>query len=779
MDYHYVVDIREIRHREIIGRKGAGLSWLSRNRLTIPKTMALTYEACEKIGANGDLGPLELSSLLASHVDPEKRYAVRSSASLEDGKEFSFAGQFLTKTNVQGLAALGEAVRSVIASGKSESIQSYFNTIGEHDRKPQMAVLIQEMIDPILSGVAFSKNPTTGLDEVVIEAVHGLGEMLVQDGATPDRWIYRWGNFTSKPENDQEYKSIIEEVATETRRISRLYGSPVDLEWVYDGEKIYWLQIRPITALDNIPIYSNRISREVLPGVIKPLIASINIPLVNTAWIRLFDSLIGNTGLKPEELARLFHYRAYFNMATVGRIFEILGFPRESLELLLGFEKTAGRPTFRPSLRTFRHIPRLLRFFLRAWNYDQAVVAELQAVEKWVADLQNEDAAKLSQQELMGRIEALYQYNVGVAYQNIVIPILMNAYTALLKRQLKGLAVEYIHFNLTEGLESLQNFDPNFHLDKLKTMFVNLPLNVQERIRQSGLAPVRQSSEFDSFNSAVKEFSRRFGHLSESGNDFSKVPWREDPDGVLRMIINHSSAPRDDQKVSWNNLSASIFARIWIWPIYQRARNFRLRREQISSLYTFSYGWFRVYFLALSKLLKQQGTFPAEDDIFYLSWDEIRSLVNEPARAAEFQNVISVRRDEIEKSRDVILPEIIYGDAAPPLSLMREGISKLTGIPTSPGYFQGRLAIVLSISDFERVKPGCVLAVPYSDVGWTPLFAKAGAVIAEAGGILSHSSIVAREYGIPCVVSVYGACSLPQDCEVVVDGYRGIIQVIG
>jgi len=80
----------------------------------------------------------------------------------------------------------------------------------------------------------------------------------------------------------------------------------------------------------------------------------------------------------------------------------------------------------------------------------------------------------------------------------------------------------------------------------------------------------------------------------------------------------------------------------------------------------------------------------------------------------------------------------------------------------------------------ERLKvleQGDVLVIPYSDVGWTPLFTRAGAVVAESGGLLSHSSIVAREYGIPAVVSVQGACQLKDGTLVTVDGYRGEITV--
>jgi len=85
--------------------------------------------------------------------------------------------------------------------------------------------------------------------------------------------------------------------------------------------------------------------------------------------------------------------------------------------------------------------------------------------------------------------------------------------------------------------------------------------------------------------------------------------------------------------------------------------------------------------------------------------------------------------------------------------------------------------VVRSPSEFSRVQSGDVIIIPYSDVAWTPLFAKAGAVVAESGGMLSHTSIVAREYGIPAVVSVEGAMRIPDDAEVVVDGYTGLISL--
>jgi pyruvate,water dikinase len=641
-----------------------------------------------------------------------------------------------------------------------------------------MAVLIQDMVTPVISGVAFSKNPTTGLDEVVIEVVQGQGEALMQDGVTPERWVYRWGQFTAKPEAEANLEPVIHQIANETRRIHKIYGSPVDLEWAYDGTKVHWLQIRPITALTNVPIYSNRISREVLPGIIKPLIASVNIPLVNTGWIRLFDSLMGATNLKPEDLTRLFHYRAYFNMGSIGTIFEILGFPREGLEMLLGFKRASKRPPFSPSLKTYRHLPRILGFVARAWTYDRRVKNELADFALRIRETQAESVSSLSSTELLAKIDEHFKFNTLVAYQNIVIPILMSVYHGILKSQLKRLHIELVDFDLTDGLREMEDFDPNHHLDEINNRFNNLPRSVQELIRALDYSQLKRLPEAAPFLQSVEEFIKRFGHFSESGNDFSKTPWREEPDRIIRMAINHASKSKDDQKTTWATLKASPFLRIRMKPFYQRARTFRVMREQISSMYTSSYGWFRVYFNTLGNRLVQQGALGAQEDIYYLTWEEVRALVEGSANADELKEKIQRHRDSIERCRDIVMPEIIYGNAAPPIDLMKPDAKKLTGIPTSSGYFQGRVRVVRARDDFERVIEGDVIAVPYSDVAWTPLFAKAGAVIAESGGILSHSSIVAREYGIPCVVSVNGACNLPEDCEVIVDGYQGAVHIV-
>jgi pyruvate,water dikinase len=198
-----------------------------------------------------------------------------------------------------------------------------------------------------------------------------------------------------------------------------------------------------------------------------------------------------------------------------------------------------------------------------------------------------------------------------------------------------------------------------------------------------------------------------------------------------------------------------------------------LYREQISSLYTLGYGLFRDYFLALGNHLASREVIGNQDDVFYLYFDEVVRIVKSSSEDPEYTRLINHRRNEMDSCKDLIIPSIIYGDQPPSIDKRKQ--EKLSGTPTSNGYYKGSAKVIRSMDDFDKLNQGDVLVIPYSDVGWAPLFTKAGAVIAESGGILSHSSIIAREYGIPAVVSVSGACQIENNTVVAVDGYAGEI----
>ena len=187
------------------------------------------------------------------------------------------------------------------------------------DEPEPMAVVVQRMVDVRLAGVAFSRNPTTGLDEVVIETA-STASGVVDGRIDPDRWVFRWGRFTTRPaDGDGE---LLEQVARETDRLADRLEQPLDVEWSFDGEQLWWLQARPLTGLDRLTVHSRRIAKEVMPGIISPLTWSVNVPVVNGAWIRLLDRAVGPTGFEPDDLARRFGGRAYFDMTALGSVFE-------------------------------------------------------------------------------------------------------------------------------------------------------------------------------------------------------------------------------------------------------------------------------------------------------------------------------------------------------------------------------------------------------------------------------------------------------------------------
>lgn len=141
----------------------------------------------------------------------------------------------------------------------------------------------------------------------------------------------------------------------------------------------------------------------------------------------------------------------------------------------------------------------------------------------------------------------------------------------------------------------------------------------------------------------------------------------------------------------------------------------------------------------------------------------------------DLRELVAERRAEIERVAELEMPEIIFGDEFEPAPAV-EPDRQLTGVPSSRGVRRATARVLNGLGDAGKVEQGDVLIIPYSDAGWTPMLARAGAIVAESGGLLSHSSIVAREFGIPCVVSVAGAMRIPDGSVVRVDGFTGEVQ---
>jgi pyruvate,water dikinase len=170
----------------------------------------------------------------------------------------------------------------------------------------------------------------------------------------------------------------------------------------------------------------------------------------------------------------------------------------------------------------------------------------------------------------------------------------------------------------------------------------------------------------------------------------------------------------------------------------------------------------------------ERGLLPDPEQIFFLTFDEIEAGVSqdEPMHALAAQ-----RREEYEANKLRPWPNVIHGEheeytqAAEPT---QDEAGRLQGVAGSPGVVSGRARVIRGPEEFHRLQKGDILIAPITNPVWTPLFAIASGVVTEVGGILSHGAIVAREYGIPAVMSITGATQrILEGQDVTVDGDKG------
>ena len=361
----YLTILRSNLTGEDAGNKALSLVFLKKNKYRIPGTYIVLADAFEQYKTNPD----DVLTLLKDELNtlPDKNFIVRSSTNLEDSDNFSHAGQFLSIPDVRGTEELVSSVRSIWDAALNHGNNEYIKRIAQESISLKCAIIIQTMVNPVLTGVSFSKNPITGVDDVVIEAVEGSGENLMQNGVTPMRWVIK-NNIVEGDDDSRQYRKIIKKVARVTHTIYRKYNRHVDIEWVYDGKKIFFVQLRNITGTSEVNVYSNKMAQEMLPGMIKPLVWSVNINMVNSTWIGLLSRITGPLDVKPQDLARSFYFRTYFNVHELGKIFNKIGVPFKSLEDTHTSDNQA-KHSFKPGLKTLKHSFRIIKFIISITRY--------------------------------------------------------------------------------------------------------------------------------------------------------------------------------------------------------------------------------------------------------------------------------------------------------------------------------------------------------------------------------------------------------------------------
>ncbi len=770
------------------------------------------------------------------------RVAVRSSATAEDLPTASFAGQQDTYLNVRGDDDLLAHVKQCWASLWTARAVTYRVKQGFEHAEVALAVVVQAMIQSEVSGILFTANPvTSNRDEVVINASWGLGEAIVSGLVSPDTLTIRKsdGAIISREIADKdrsiEYAqaggTVEVEVPDARRKIPALsdaqiaqlvalsaqiekhYGAPMDIEWGYARGTFYILQARAITTLANVgaglvPVrdtgeYNRTMFVEIFPDPLSPIFLSVIQPLFQSMLDFTFETL-GFTPARGVDAVGVFYDQPYFHRGYIEAALQKLSPPvRERLvsQIVNPFGRQTRELHGEFSLSYISMTLRLLRFMVRFPAQLPGIVARYRAEIREAEALRVENISEREivehiRQLVFGTVSRLLNYDflmialIGITYQ--LLGTLLQPYFGEESEELRAKLISGVTGNVTMETNK-RLWDLAQVAKKSPDVSVALQQNVNGEI-QSRLGATRDGKNFlDELNRFLAEYGHR-----EVRMDILYPTWGEDPAPVLAFLrryldLDESSSPYRQQerlvkqreelaRTVQARLRRDLKGRLLVLPLFnwilKHTQAHTRERDTMHFELTRLFPPFRRLLLELGRRWAEKGFVQQPDDIFFLTFDELQQLADAPR---SMQEVVAARRAEFKLNQQRGAPGIlrdgkeISAEGAP---LAEKIAGQFRGIAGSPGKVSGIARVIRGPEEFDKLHSGEILIAPLTNPVWTPLFAIAGGLVTEVGGILSHGAIVAREYGIPAVMAVAGATKNFQEGErVTVDGDKGVVYV--
>ncbi len=796
--------------RTLLGGKGANLVALRQAGLPVPPAFILPPQLALEAVHGSEPARREVADAWRRLTEGGRPVAVRSSALAEDAPDASFAGQFETVLGVASVEELWAAIERCVASEREQHAEAYREAFRAASRG--MAVIVQELVDARAAGVAFTVDPASGSDHVVVEAVRGLGDALVAGTAAGDRWEFARPGLESvaRPEHPTALSEPeARRVAELALRCEELFGAPQDVEFAVDTAGEVWLlQSRPVTRIGGTAPrsefdtetseedeWTSANVQEVLPGLLTPLTISVFREASREAYTRNYQRLRILSAHEWPEFTGFFWYRAFLNLGALRMVADRTpGGNADALEHRF-FGGEAGRP--RPLRARLRYFPYKLRCAL-------PLARELLAIERRVCQLE-EVVTRAEQRLAQLRPSDLSDAELERYRQWVLL-----------------LAARWFHVHLDvsglagAGFEAIaQLIRPVYGPETegtLPGLFTGLP-NVEsaaialdtwrlaETVRRLGLEPRVRSGNFDPMDPRLPEewreaftaFLRRHGHRAVAEMEASARTWRRDPAPVVATIRSYLDLPPEQAPPSV--LARQEEARLELTrrteerlnPIARRIFRFLLPRAQ---RWVALREWTKSLVVRHARLvdplvdeiahrLVTRGVIGEADDVFFLTNEEIEEiLLLGPQR--DYRDRIARRRREFETARHFVFPERFRGYPKPEVAVPGDdGVTELRGTPVSAGVVVARARVVLDPQRDGPLRPGEVLVAPVTDAGWTPLFALASGLVVDIGSALSHGSTVAREYGLPAVANVRTATRTIRTGDLVqVDGNEGVIRIL-
>ncbi|KAG1649799.1 hypothetical protein GQR58_028618 [Nymphon striatum] len=720
----------------------------------------------------------------------------------EDGEELSCAGQMETFLGCKGINQIFETVKKCWASLFGFKAIEYRRQNGQVINIG-MCVVVQEMVAAEAAGVMFTRDPRTGSPQTMsIASNHGLGESVVSAAADPDditvgrahdgaltcekycygqksnessdessiSCIHRLkicgGSVYLKPVNIISESEGIETVANELADkqcsitneqililaqigvyVEKKYGDARDIEWAMSNGKPYLLQSRPITSLYqmtdseyineyNTPLFSDNdmISsgnvKEVLPGALSPL------------WNTYFDEcfVVGlDMGYQINDKYRTVEAENIsngFDIALNGRVIDDVGAEEFGIQrhgYIDGYFRWENYFGFMKLLLTGHRVMKYMKNKFENLDLDYEYYTDMEELS---------DKLIMGSEPFVNALEIHVKISIASIFMNsLVLVELLGSSTDISDEKYEDFANLMAVDSCTEMVESanVPKLANAIRQATGKEKFTSMSKEEAVKWLTSNNSPVK--NDYD-------EFIFRHGHRCIKEFDPISKPWCMDPSKLIAPLcatLNNDNVKYKKKLTideALKNLKTPLTSKQKkkLRDTVLKARQFVAYREQAKSLLIRTCHEMRKGFIRLGELMVLDGRLPDAELVMFMSHSEIKTLT--------------------------------YNRSA---AIIQKYDSFCT--PVSRGIVEATARVVQDVEDAGCIKNGDILVTTSTDIAWSPYFSILSGVITEIGGLVSHGAVVAREYGIPCVVGVTGATdSLKSGDMIRLNGNTGAIE---
>ncbi|OYD09961.1 phosphoenolpyruvate synthase [Paludifilum halophilum] len=772
-----------------------------------------------------------------SDIGKEHAYAIRSSATAEDLPHASFAGQQDTYLNITGREAILEHIRQCWASLFTDRAVIYRMQNGFDHRKVYLSVVVQRMVFPQISGILFTADPVTSNRKVLsIDASFGLGEALVSGMVSADNYKVREGTIVEKTvapkkvaieplqaggtekreiEPDRQNEQTLTDgqilqLERMGRKIESYFECPQDIEWCLVDDTLFIVQSRPITTLYPIPEGNDGRNRVYMSFGHQQMMTDVILPL-GMSFLRM----ISNDFPIHQAGGRLFIDISHDLASPIARKMALAMTGKNDPLMTNALRNLIQQKIFIKSLPRGKRVFTLTREGMSPWSMllqslkiyrenNPAVIQQIISQNDASLEELEDQIQAVSGDDLLAFIQADHQRFTKILYDPRgmgVVMVGMYAANWINRKMEKWLGEKNAADTLSQSVPNNVTSEMGLALldvaDAVRPYPEVWAYLEKEAEDETLFADLGRLEGGEAVSEALKAYLDKYGMRCPGEIDITKPRWSEQPTALIPMILSNiqnfepgaSRAKFEEGRRNAEEKERELLGRLKQLPGGSRKakkteRMIRRLRHFIGFREYPKYLWIRRYFLYKQALMReasklvQEGVLRKKEDTYYLSFEELREVI----RTCRVDHRIIDERKEAYATHKKLTPprlitsegELLFGEYDN--ADLPEGA--LPGNPVSSGVIEGRARVVHKMEEAD-IEEGDILVTNSTDPSWTPLFVSIKGLVTEVGGLMTHGSVIAREYGLPAVVGVENATNRIKDGQRIrVNGTEGYVELL-